>query len=70
MSSNEVVFVDGVRTAFGRMGGSIKDLFASQLAGIAIKGPLEKTRIHEKAQVDSVFLGGATHCSNSLNPAR
>ena len=70
MSSKEVVFVDGVRTAFGRMGGSLRDLFASRLAGIAIKGLLEKTRIHEKAQVDSVFLGSATHCSNSLNPAR
>ncbi len=70
MNSREVVFVDGVRTAFGRMGGSLKDIFASKLAGIAIKGLLDKTKIHEKAQVDSVFLGSATHCSNALNPAR
>lgn len=70
MSSKEVVFVDGVRTAFGRMGGSLKDLYASQLAGIAIDGLLDKTKIHEKGHVNSVFLGSATHCSTSLNPAR
>ena len=70
MSQREVVFVDGVRTAFGRMGGSLRDFIASKLAGIAIQGLLEKTKVHEKAQVDSVFLGSATHCSHSINPAR
>lgn len=70
MSDRDVVFVDAVRTPFGRMGGSLKDLYASQLAGIAIDGLLEKTKIHEQAHVDSVFLGSATHCSTSLNPAR
>jgi acetyl-CoA C-acetyltransferase len=52
------------------MGGTLRDFFASQLAGIAIRGLLDKTRVHEKAPVDSVFLGSATHCSRSLNPAR
>ena len=33
MSERDVVFVDGVRTAFGRMGGTIRDIGASQLAG-------------------------------------
>jgi acetyl-CoA acetyltransferase family protein len=70
MSQRKVVFVHGVRTAFGRMGGSLRDLFASKLGGIAIRGLLEKTGIHERAHVDSVFLGSATHCSQSLNPAR
>ena len=70
MTAREVVFVDAVRTAFGRMGGTLKDFFASQLAGITIKGLLEKTRIHERAHVDSVFLGSAAHCSVANNPAR
>lgn len=70
MSSKEVVFVDGVRTAFGRMGGSLKDLYASKMAGIALDGLLDKTLIHEKSHVDSVFLGSATHCSIAINPAR
>ena len=66
----EVVFVDGVRTAFGRMGGSLRDLSASKLASIAIKGLLDKTKIKEKADVDAVFMGIAAHCSQALNPAR
>ena len=60
MADREVVFVDGVRTAFGRMGGTIRDIFASKLASIGIKGLLEKTKIKEKSHVDSVFLGSAT----------
>jgi len=70
MSQREVVIVDGVRTAFGRMGGSLKDIIASTLGTIGINGLLEKTKINEKAHVDSVFLGSATGCSHSGNPAR
>ncbi len=68
--SREVVFVDGVRTAFGRMGGSLRDLSASKLATIAIKGLLDKTKIMEKAHVDTVMMGIAAHDSEALNPAR
>jgi acetyl-CoA acetyltransferase family protein len=70
MSEREVVFVNGVRTAFGRMGGTIRDFAASQLGGIALKGLLDKTKIAEKGHVDSVFLGSAAGCSKSGNPAR
>jgi len=70
MSPREVVFVEGVRTAFGRMGGTLRDFIASRLAGIAIQGLVKKTKVNEKAAVDGVFLGSATHCSHSLNPAR
>jgi len=70
LAEREVVFVEGMRTAFGRMGGTIRDIFASKLAGIGIKGLIEKTKIHEKAHVDSVFLGSALGCSRSGNPAR
>jgi len=71
MAQREVVIVDGARTAFGRMGGSLKDLIASKLAGMNIKSFVEKAKIKEKGVVvDSVFLGSATHCSTALNPAR
>lgn len=70
MAGREVVFVDGVRTAFGRMGGTIRDFFCSQLGGIALKGLLDKTKVAEKAQVDTVMAGSAAHCSHALNPAR
>ena len=70
MSAREVVFVDAVRTAFGRMGGTMRDIFASQLGAIALKGVMDRTEIMEKGHVDSVFAGSATHCSHALNPAR
>ena len=70
MSEREVVFVDGVRTAFGRMGGTIRDIGASKLASIGIRGLVEKTKVTEKGKVDSVFLGSAAHCSLAMNPAR
>ena len=63
MSNREVVFVEGMRTAFGRMGGTLRDFTAEQLAGIGIKGLVEKTKIKEKGKVDCVFLGSAAHCS-------
>ena len=36
MAQRDVVIVDGVRTAFGRMGGTLKDIYASKLGGIGI----------------------------------
>ena len=70
MSEREVVFVEAMRTAFGRMGGTLRDITAEELAGIGVKGLIEKTKIHEKAHVDCVFLGSAAHCSRAMNPAR
>lgn len=66
----EVVIVEGMRTAFGRMGGTLRDIIAAKLAGIGIKGLLDKTKIKEKAHVDCVFMGSAMPCSHALNPAR
>ena len=59
-----------MRTAFGKMGGALKDMTAEELGGIGIKGLIQKTRVHEKTHVDSVFLGSAAHCTRALNPAR
>ncbi len=58
MTTREVVLVDGTRTAFGRMGGTIRDFFTSQLGGIAIKGLVEKTNIAEKinCSITNLFL--------------
>jgi acetyl-CoA acetyltransferase family protein len=71
MAQREVVFVDGARTAFGRLGGTLRDIPASKLGGIGIRGLVEKAKIKEKGVVvDSVFLGSAAHCSQAMNPAR
>lgn len=70
MKEKEVVFIDGARTAFGRLGGSLKDFMAEELGSIALKGLVEKTKICERGIVDSVFAGSAFHASRALNPAR
>ncbi len=70
MSAREVVIVDGMRTAFGRLGGALKDLFTSQIGAVALKGLVDKTGVVEKNGVDAVFAGSATHCSSTVNPAR
>ena len=68
--SREVVIVDGARTAFGRMGGALRPFTPVQLAGQAIKGLCEKTKILEKGTVDAVFAGSASGDVNTHNFAR
>jgi len=71
MGKRDVVFVDGVRTAFGTLGRTLRNFTMEQLGGIAIKGLLAKTKIIEKgAHVDSVFAGSAIGGTSALNPAR
>ena len=70
MEKREVVFVDGMRTAFGKIGGSLKGYTAEQLAGIGLKGLVEKTKICERTRVDNVYLGMAFHPAQAINPAR
>ncbi len=68
--SREVVIIDGARTAFGRMGGALRPFTPVQLAGLAIKGLCEKTKILEKGTVDAVFAGSASGDVNTHNFAR
>ena len=69
MSQREVVFIDGSRTPFGRLGGGLKDIIPSELGIIAAKDLIEKTKITEKTKVDNVFIGSASGCKAN-NPAR
>lgn len=70
MKHREVVFVDGARTAFGTMGRTLKHFTMEELGGLALKGLVEKTRITERAHVDTVFAGSAIGGTSALNPAR
>src|SRR4030043_1140833 len=70
MAEREVVFIDGVRTPFGRMGGTLRSFVSSQVGTFALKGLIEKTQIAQRGRVDCVFAGSAAHCSHALNPAR
>lgn len=70
MKDRDVVIVEGMRTSFGKIGGSLREFTPESLGGIGIRGLVEKTQILEKDHVDSVFLGSAMGSSRSLNPAR
>ena len=70
MSNREVVFVDGVRTAFGTLGRTLRNFTMEELGGLALKGLLAKTKITEKGTVDAVFAGSAIGGTSAMNPAR
>ena len=66
-----VVIVDGVRTAFGKLGGSLRQFPMSHLAAMAIDGLLDKTQILEKGgKVEGVYMGSALHDNQTHAPAR
>ncbi len=65
----EVVIVDGVRTAIGKMGGSLSSYRPEELAAIALKGLIEKTKI-DPAIVDDVLIGHACTNNAAVNIAR
>lgn len=52
----KTVIISGVRTPFGKFGGGLSSLTASQLGGIAIKEALVRAGI-EGSQVDEVIMG-------------
>ena len=70
MSQREVVFVDAMRSAFGRMGGTIRDILPTHLGALVIKGLVEKTKITERGKVDAVMCGSAFGSVNTLNMGR
>jgi len=71
MKEREVVIVDGCRTAFGKKGGGLKTLAASELGGICVKALLERTGIFERGgKVDSLMAGMAILDSKSNATAR
>ena len=70
MDKREVVIVEAMRTAFGKLGGSLKDHTAEQMAGICLKRLVEKTKICELTKVDNVYAGMAYHPAHAINLAR
>ena len=67
----DVVLVDGMRTAFGKRGGSLKEFSGTQLAILVAKGLLEKTQLLERgAKLDSIVCGSALIDSSASTPAR
>lgn len=66
---SKTVIVGGVRTPFGRFGGGLSSLTASELGGIAIKEALERSGVAVD-QVDEVIMGNVLQAGQGQIPSR
>lgn len=69
MNKREVYIISAVRTPMGSFGGSLKDLSATKLGAIAIKGALEKAGLKPE-QVQDVLMGCVIQANLGQAPAR
>src|ERR1700755_2381754 len=67
--NKEVVIVSAVRTPIGAFGGALKDLSATRLGAIAIKGALDKAGV-KAGQVQEVLMGCVLQANLRQAPAR
>jgi acetyl-CoA C-acetyltransferase len=69
MSHKEVYIISAVRTAIGSFGGSLKDISATKLGAIAIKGAVDKAGI-KPIDVQDVLMGCVLQANLGQAPAR
>lgn len=65
----EVVIIAAVRTPIGSFGGSLKDISATRLGAIAVKGALDKSGVSPE-QVQDVLMGCVIQANLGQAPAR
>ena len=65
----KTVILDGARTAFGKMGGSLASLTASDLGGVAIKEALNRAGVAPES-VDEVIMGTVLQAGQGQIPSR
>ncbi|HSR13962.1 MAG TPA: thiolase family protein [Thermodesulfobacteriota bacterium] len=65
----EVVIVSGVRTAIGRMGGTIARFRPEELGAFVLRGIVEKTKI-DPAMIEDVIMGLSNSWHAAYNPCR
>jgi len=65
----EVVIVGGVRTAIGRMGGTIARFRSEELGAFVLRGIVDRTGI-DPAMVEDVVMGLSNSWHAAYNPAR
>ena len=66
---NEVVIAAAVRTPIGTFGGSLAEVPATKLGGVAIKEALRRANLQPE-QVDEVLMGNVLSAGLGMNPAR
>lgn len=65
----QVVFAEPVRTAIGTFGGSLKDVPAPSLGGVAIGGAVARAGLRSD-EVEVVVMGNVVQAGTKMNPAR
>lgn len=63
------MIISGARTPFGKFGGALKNLSASELGGIAIKSAVERAKIDGET-VDEVIMGTVLQGGQGQIPSR
>ena len=63
------VLIDGARTAFGKMGGALQTLSASDLGGVAIEEALKRSGV-APTDVDEVIIGTVLQAGQGQIPSR
>ena len=63
------VILEGARTAFGKMGGALASLSASDLGGVAIKEALNRAGVTPET-VDEVIMGTVLQAGQGQIPSR
>ena len=63
MEKKEIVIVAGARTPFGKFGGGLKDLTATDLATVASKAALERSEVKPE-EIDHVIFGNVMQTSS------
>lgn len=70
MTKREVVLVDGARSPFGKLGGGLRTLAASQIASQVVRGLAQRTDILERGTVDTLVAGMALPDVHARTAAR
>jgi hypothetical protein len=69
MTSRSVVIAEPVRTAIGAFGGTLKDVPAPDLSGVAIRAAVERACLKPE-EVETVAMGNVIQAGTKMNPAR
>lgn len=65
----KTVIVAGARTPFGKFGGTLRSLTASQLGGVAIKAAIERAELDDEL-IDEVIIGNVLQGGQGQIPSR
>lgn len=65
----ETVILDGARTPFGKFGGTLSSLSASDLGGVAIREALARSGVRQE-EVDEVIIGTVLQAGQGQIPSR